>query len=83
MSKPFPLQTEFKYSISYWTNNETYAVEDGLKGLTKNQTKLASYSNTSFNKICLGMKVNNVTKWIVHDQPTSSLAVECDRSRSF
>ena len=36
MSKLFPLQTEFKYSISYWTYNETYAVEDGLKGLTKN-----------------------------------------------
>ena len=58
------LQTEFKYSSSYWTNKETYAVDDGLEGLTEKQSKLASYWNTPFHKICLGMKVENVRKWI-------------------
>ena len=58
-------QTEFNYSSSYWTNKETYAVEHGLQGLTENQTKLASYWNTPFDKICLGMKVDEVTNWIV------------------
>ena len=33
--------------------------------MTDKQTKLASYWNTPFHKICLGMKVKNVTKWIV------------------
>ncbi len=69
----FTLQNEFKYSSPFWTNKETYAVEDGLKGLTEKQTKLASYWNTPFNKICLGMKVNGVVKWIVIDHQASSL----------
>ena len=65
---------DFNYTSPYWTNNETYAVEDGLKGLTEKQSKLASYWNTPFSKICLGMKVNNVTKWIATDHEASSLS---------
>ena len=73
MSTLFPLQTEFNYSSPYWSNKETYAAEDGLEGLTEKQTKLASYWNTPFDKICLGMKVNGVTKWIMTDHKASSL----------
>ena len=40
--------------------------------MTEKQTKLASYWNTPFGKICLGMKVNGVTKWIVIDHQASS-----------
>ena len=70
---PSNLQTEFGYNSSYWTNNETYAVEDGLEGLTEKQTKLASYWNTPFNKMCLGMRVNGKTKWISSNYSASSL----------
>ena len=73
ISKLFPLQADFNYDSHYWTNKETYEVEDGLEGLTEKQTKLASYWNTPFDKICLGMKVNGVTKWIVIDRKASSL----------
>ena len=48
-------------------------MEDGLEGLTEKQTKLASYWNTPFHKICLGMKVDGVTKWIVVNHQASSL----------
>ena len=41
--------------------------------MTEKQTKLASYWNTPFHKICLGMKVNGVTKWIVINDQASSL----------
>ena len=41
--------------------------------MTEKQTKLASYWNTPFDKICLGMKVNGVTKWIVINHQASSL----------
>ena len=58
------LQTDFNYSSPYWTNKETFAVDDGLEGLTEKLTKLASYWNTPFNKICLGMKVNGKINWI-------------------
>jgi hypothetical protein len=73
MSKLFALQNEFNYISSYWTNKETYAVEEGLEGLNEKQTKLASYWNTPFNKICLGMKVNGSTKWIASNYTTNSL----------
>ena len=40
-------------------------VTAGLDGLTQNETKLASYHNTLFKKVCLGMTRNNVTNWIL------------------
>ena len=41
--------------------------------MEKNETKLASYHNTSFDKICLGMTENDVTNWILVDYAASSL----------
>ena len=52
----FTLQAVFNYTSPYWTNKETCRVEDGLESWTEKQTKLASYWNTPFSKICLGMK---------------------------
>ena len=56
-----------------WTNKESYAVEDGLEGLTEKESKLASYWNTPFKKICLGMTVNGDRKWMMLDYEASSL----------
>ena len=67
------MQPDFNYTSPYWTNNETYAAEEGLEGLTEKQSKSASYWNTPFSKICLGMKANNVTKWIATHHEASSL----------
>ena len=66
-------QRTFKYDSPYWTNKETYRVEDGLEGLTEKESKLASYWNTPFKKICLGMTVNGDRKWMVLDYEASSL----------
>ena len=66
-------QAEFNYTSPYWTKNETYAVEDGLEGLTEKQTKLASYWNTPFSKICLGMKAKGQTNWRMINYQASSL----------
>jgi hypothetical protein len=41
--------------------------------LNEKQAKLASYWNTPFNKICLGMKVNGATKWTALNYTTNSL----------
>ena len=56
-----------------WTNKESYAVEHGLEGLTEKESKLASYWSTPFKKICLGMTVNDETKWMMLDYEASSL----------
>ena len=56
-----------------WTNKESYAVEDGLEGPTEKESKLASYWNTPFKKICLSMSVNGDKKWMMFDYEASSL----------
>ena len=48
-------------------------VDEGLNGLTQNETKLASYHNTPFTKLCLGMTRNDVTNWILVDYTAISL----------
>ncbi|CAB4035722.1 Hypothetical predicted protein, partial [Paramuricea clavata] len=67
----------FKYDSIYWSNKTPYQLENGLEGLTSKQAKLASYWNTPFKKICLGMNVDvdtvSDTKWIAIDHEASSL----------
>ena len=41
--------------------------------MAKNETKLASYHNTPFDKICLGMTGNDVTNWILVNYTATSL----------
>ena len=67
------MEQTFGYDSPYWTNKEGYAVEDGHKGLTEKESKLAPYWNTPFKKICLGMTVNGDRKWMVLDYEASSL----------
>ncbi|CAB4019509.1 Hypothetical predicted protein, partial [Paramuricea clavata] len=67
------IKSTFTYDSPLWTNNESYAVENGLEGLTEKESKLASYWNTPFKKICLGMTVNADRKWIMLDYEASSL----------
>ena len=51
----------------------TWNVKEGLNGLRKNEAKLASYHNTPFTKLCLGMKENDVTNWIIVNYNATSL----------
>ncbi|CAB4021554.1 Hypothetical predicted protein, partial [Paramuricea clavata] len=71
------IKKTFRNDSLYWNNKRTYKVKNGLNGLTDKQTKLASYWNTLFKKICLGMKVQRGTetdtKWVVIDHNASSL----------
>ena len=41
--------------------------------MAKNETKLASYHNTPFDKICLGMTRNDVTNWILVNYTATTL----------
>ena len=67
------LQTAFEYSSPFWTNKATWNVEAGLDGLAQNETKLASYHNTPFTNVCLGMTRNSVTNWILVHYTAASL----------
>lgn len=66
-------KTTFKYDSSYWTNKREYGLPEGETGLDGQETKLPTYWNTPFTKICLGMKIGEETKFLVLNKKASSL----------
>ena len=68
------LQQTFHFDASLWSNKETFNLDGGKTGFDSQEAKLPSYWNTSFSKICLGMKINdNQPKFIVINQQANSL----------
>ena len=65
----------FRYSSDLWGNNKTFNIAGGETGLNTQETKLSTYWNTSFSKICLGMKVygQDKTNFIVLNKTADSL----------
>ena len=70
----FLSQQTFEYNSTLWSNKETFNLDGGKTGFDSQETKLPSYWNTSFSKICLGMKINdNQHKFIVINKQANSL----------
>ena len=69
----FLSQQTFNYSSTLWSNKETFNLDGGKTGFDSQETKLPSYWNTSFSKICLGMKINNQIRFIVINKQANSL----------
>ena len=67
----FLSQQTFTYNSSLWSNKETFNLDGGKTGFDSQETKLPSYWNTSFSKICLGMKINYI--FIVINKQANSL----------
>ena len=67
------LQQTFRYDSPLWNNRETYNLEGGKTGFDTQETKLPTYWNKSFSKICLGMKVDQQLNFIVINMQASSL----------
>ena len=51
-------QTTFHYDSELWTNKNPFNIPGGETGFDRNQTKLPTYWNNSFSRICLGMKID-------------------------
>ena len=66
-------QTTFHYDSQYWSNYDEYNLPGGETGFDKQETKLPTYWNTSFSKICLGMKINQQLRFIVISKLADSL----------
>ena len=66
-------QNTFEYHSVYWTNKNAYNLAGGKTGFDSQETKLPTYWNTSFSKICLGMKVGQLTKFAVINKSADSL----------
>ena len=63
----------FSYHSKYWSNKNTFGEISGTIGFDNEETKMPSYWSNNFTQICLGMRVGNVTEWLVINKQASSL----------
>ncbi|XP_078351343.1 putative skeletal organic matrix protein 5 [Oculina patagonica] len=63
----------FHFNSGYWSDKNKYNVPGGKTGFDIQETKLPTYWNTSFSKICLGMKIGQQIKFIVINKQANSL----------
>ena len=63
----------FHYDSNLWSNYETFNPIGGETGFDLQETKIPTYWNTSFTKICLGMKIGQQINFIVINKPANSL----------
>ena len=69
----FVFQKTFHYNSGFWSNKNSYNLPGGKTGFDDQETKLPTYWNTSFSKICLGMKIGKQIKFIVINKKAASL----------
>ena len=67
------LQTTFHYCAPYWSNYKEFNLAGGETEFDGQESKLPTYWNTSFSKICLGMKIDQQLKFIVIHKQADSL----------
>ena len=58
LSRHFVQQGTFHYDSNIWTNNDTFNIRGRETIFDAQETKLATYWDTPFSKICLGMKIH-------------------------
>ena len=69
----FSTKNTFHYSSNLWVNQESFNVSGGETGLDLQETKLPTYWETPFSKICLGMKIDQQINFIVINKQAISL----------
>ena len=66
-------QKTFHYTSALWSDKNEYNPRGGETGFNTRETKLPTYWNTSFSKICLGMKIGHQNNFIVISKQADSL----------
>ena len=66
-------QATFDYDSHYWSDKNQYNIPGGRTGFDSQETKLPTYWNTPFSKICLGMKISGQLRFIVINKQANSL----------
>ncbi|XP_078352410.1 uncharacterized protein LOC144637140 [Oculina patagonica] len=67
------IKKTFHYNSAYWSDKNAYNLPGGETGFDSQETKLPTYWNTSFSKICLGMKIGQQLNFIVINKQANSL----------
>lgn len=63
----------FHYDSAIWSNMTELNTSAGMTGFDEQESKLPTYWSTNFNKICLGMKKNNDSNFILINKTAESL----------
>ncbi|XP_020614395.1 uncharacterized skeletal organic matrix protein 5-like isoform X1 [Orbicella faveolata] len=63
----------FHYNSPLWTNKNEFNRPGGKTGFDFQETKLPTYWNAPFSKICLGMKIGHQIKFMVVNRHANSL----------
>lgn len=66
-------QRTFHYDSNLWINKDTLNLEGGKSGFDLQETKLPTYWNTPFTKICLGMKIDGHIRYVAIARQAKSL----------
>jgi len=66
-------QKTFHYNSHFWSDRNGYNLAGGKTGFDLQETKLPTYWETPFSKICLGMKIGHQKKFIVINKHANSL----------
>ena len=66
-------QKTFHYDSPFWSDRKGYNLAGGTSGFDFQETKLPTYWETPFSKICLGMKIDHQIKFIVINKHANSL----------
>ncbi|XP_022806741.1 uncharacterized skeletal organic matrix protein 5-like [Stylophora pistillata] len=66
-------KSTFHFDSQLWSNMSDFNPQGGETGLDFQETKLPTYWNTSFSKICLGMKIGNLPRFILVKKQASCL----------
>ena len=74
MTFNFPvIKPTFHYDSKFWSNKIDFNLPGGRTGFDTQETKLPTYWNTPFSKICLGMKIGHQFNFIVVNKHANSL----------
>ena len=66
-------QPTFHFTSKLWSNKVDFNLPGGKTLFDNHETKLPTYWNTPFSKICLGMKIGHQAKFIVITKQANSL----------
>ena len=69
----FSLQRTFHYYADIWENKDDFNLPGGEFGFDSQETKLPSYWETPFSRICLGMKYGHQIRYILINKRAESL----------
>ncbi|XP_078351927.1 putative skeletal organic matrix protein 5 [Oculina patagonica] len=66
-------KSTFHYHSKLWSNKFDFNLPGGKTGFDNHETKLPTYWNTPFSKICLGMKIGQQINFLVIYKQANSL----------